>query len=208
MSWPPQFGRGGSGAITLGPCRMSVGQVADDPAEELDLRLARRGDPDAFTRLVARYQRPIARLLWKFCRDRDEHEELLQQVFIDAWVALPTFRGQGRFENWLRKLAVRAGVDSWRRRKRERVEFTDAIDEVADAAMAADDATDAVAAADLVHRLLARLSDRDRAVLTLLYLEGCDTDEAAALLGWSRSMVKVQAHRARRRLSKMMAGEG
>jgi RNA polymerase sigma-70 factor (ECF subfamily) len=44
-------------------------------------------------------------------------------------------------------------------------------------------------------------------VLTLIYLEGCTSAEAAELTGWSRTMVKVQAHRARARLRKLMRAE-
>ena len=207
-AWPGLI-RDGSGVTALGPvrARMGTNEPVADPVAERDLRLARQCDPEAFTRLVARYQREIGRLLWKFCRQPAEHEDLLQQVFVNAWVAMPTYRGRGRFENWLRKLAVRTAVDGWRKQRRERVDFTDTVEPVADAAGHVPDPADAVAAAELVHGLLAQLSDRDRAVLTLLHLEGCDVAETAALLGWSKSLVKVQAHRARARLRKLMPGE-
>jgi RNA polymerase sigma-70 factor (ECF subfamily) len=45
---------------------------------------------------------------------------------------------------------------------------------------------------------------RDRLVLMLIYLEGCSVAEAAEATGWSRTMVKVQAHRARRRLRALL----
>ena len=58
-------------------------------------------------------------------------------------------------------------------------------------------------AAALVHHLLAQLRPRDRLVLTLRYLEGCDVAETARRTGWTKSMVKVQSGRARKRLEKL-----
>ena len=71
---------------------------------------------------------------------------------------------------------------------------------------AADDvqAASAAEAAAVLHATLGRLSPRDRLVLTLMYLEGCSVAEIARLVGWSQTMVKVQAHRARGRLRKLL----
>ena len=51
-----------------------------------------------------------------------------------------------------------------------------------------------------MHHLLAKLRPRDRLVLTLMYLEGLSMKEIAETTGWSVAMVKVQAHRARKRM--------
>jgi len=59
-------------------------------------------------------------------------------------------------------------------------------------------------AAAAVHAVLERMSVRDRLVLTLMYLEECSVAETARLTGWSQTMVKVQAHRARGRLKKLL----
>ena len=67
---------------------------------------------------------------------------------------------------------------------------------------------DAVAVARLVRALLDRLPPRDRLVLLLLYVEGHSLDEAATLAGWSKTMTKVQAFRARRKLHAFFAELG
>ena len=64
---------------------------------------------------------------------------------------------------------------------------------------------DAADARDLLEELLGLLGPRDRLVLTLLYWDGCTIAEAAELTGWSRSMVKVQAFRARQRVRRIVA---
>jgi RNA polymerase sigma-70 factor (ECF subfamily) len=67
-----------------------------------------------------------------------------------------------------------------------------------------DSADDAHDSADEVAVVLEQLAPRDRLVLTLLYLESRSVAEAADLAGWSESMVKVQAHRARKRFRKLL----
>lgn len=182
--------------------------VTETAPDARDTRLAAGGDREAFDRLVDRHQAAVARLLWRFTRDREDHAELVQEAFCRAWSDLPGYRGRGELLHWLRRIAVRVGYDHWRRLSRQRVDYTDRIEELADEQRWSEAAADAVVAGELVHGLLARLSHRDRLVLSLLYLEGCSVAEAAALTGWSVSLVKVQAHRARGRLRKLLAAEG
>lgn len=185
-----------------------------DPADAdaRDVRLALGGDEDAFERLVRRHQAAIGRLMWRFARNHADQDELTQEVFVTAWQALRTWRAAGGFDRWLRRIAVRVGYAYWRRRGRdsERFEFAESVDDLMDqGAVLAEREQQAASvaasvAAELVHRLLARLSDRDRLVLTLLHLEGLSVAEIAEATGWSQSLVKVQAHRARARLRKLM----
>jgi len=63
-------------------------------------------------------------------------------------------------------------------------------------------------AAEVVHSILAELAPRDRLVMTLIYLESNSLGEVARLTGWTETMVKVQAHRARKRLAKICAKMG
>lgn len=175
---------------------------AGDAAEHEDVRLASRGDGAAFRRIVERRQSEIGRLMWRFTRDPARHAELVQDVFVAAYMGLAGYSGRGPFRHWLRKIAVRTGMAHWRRQKRERHA---PLDESL-AALASDDADahDAREAAELVHRLLSQLPPRDRLVLTLLHLEERSVEEIAAMTGWSRAMVKVQAWRARKKMKRLL----
>ena len=66
----------------------------------------------------------------------------------------------------------------------------------------------AAEAAEAVHVMLARLAPRDRLVLTLLYIEQCSVAEAAGLYGWTKTMVKVQAHRAKTTIAEAIRSGG
>ena len=180
-----------------------VEQESSAADDRRDARLAQDGDGEAYARLVRRHQDAVARQMWRFTRDPAAHAELVEEVFVSAYTSLRGYRGEGPFEHWLRKIALRAGLAWWRtRRKREKVQ---PLDETF-AARLAEEPTgySATEAGELVHRALALLSPRDRLVLTLMHLEERSVAEVARDTGWSMTMVKVQAWRARARLKKAL----
>ncbi len=176
-----------------------------DAAEFEDVRQSRQGDSDAYRRLIERHQEQVGGILWRFSRDRIVHEELVQDVFVEAYMSLRSYRGKVPFEHWLSRIATRVGYRYWKQmaRRRETESFTvEEWDQVADGPAEQMDPSEA---ASLIHRLLAQLPPRDRLVLTLRYLEECDVAETARRMGWTRGMVKVQALRAKKKLEKLIA---
>jgi RNA polymerase sigma-70 factor (ECF subfamily) len=181
--------------------------LAVDPADWADVQGSLDGDDEAFARLVHRYQQDVARYMWRFDRDRGVWEELVHEVFVEGYYALSSFAGRAPLVHWLKRIATRVGYRHWQRRSRRRREV--ALSGTPAEAVAADDETaQARHAAELVHKLLGSLSPRDRLVMTLMYLEQCSVAEIVQLTGWSESMVKVQAHRARARLRKICERAG
>jgi RNA polymerase sigma-70 factor, ECF subfamily len=67
---------------------------------------AQRGDKPAFSLLVEKYQRKLARLLSRFIRDPAEVEDVTQEAFIKAYRALPAFRGDSAFYTWLYRIGI------------------------------------------------------------------------------------------------------
>jgi RNA polymerase sigma-70 factor (ECF subfamily) len=160
-----------------------------------------RGDGDAFARIIRRYQGVLARRMMRFTRCTRDVEELVHDVFVEAYFSLRTFRGDAPLEHWLQRIATRVGYRYWKgRRGQPTVSFQEQVHDrpAGDNAGATDDAADEVAI------LLDHLPPRDRLVLTLLYMESRSVAETAALAGWSQTMVKVQAYRARKKLRKLL----
>ena len=179
-----------------------------DAAQFEDIRQSRQGDSDAYRRLIERHQEQVSGILWRFSRDRTVHEELVQDVFVEAYMSLRSYRGKAPFEHWLSRIATRVGYRYWKQtaRRRETENFTfEEWDQVPDGSAEQMDPSEA---ASLVHRLLAQLPPRDRLVLTLRYLEECDVAETARRMGWTRGMVKVQTLRAKKKLEKLIAKAG
>jgi RNA polymerase sigma-70 factor (ECF subfamily) len=174
------------------------------PDDGPDVQAALQGDSDAFARLIDRHQQAIGSYMWRFTRDRVQWEELVHDVFVEAYLSLRGYRGEAPLLHWLRKIATRVGYRWWKRRTRQKAETSLELqewDQVAGAESGIDEAREA---GRQVHALLAKMSVRDRLVLTLLYLEECSVAEAARLCGWSQTMVKVQAFRARKKLKKLL----
>jgi RNA polymerase sigma-70 factor (ECF subfamily) len=177
-----------------------------------DIRCTLGGDGEAYARLVRKYQGAIAAQMWRFCRQRSACEELTHEVFVEAYLSLRRYRGDAPLVHWLRRIATRVGYRYYQRQANQRNENTIGLQEWDQVNAPAEmknnlETIEAAEAAATVHALLAKLSPRDRLVLTLIYLEDCSVAEAAEMIGWSQTMVKVQAHRARKKLKKLCDGQ-
>ena len=166
-------------------------------ADWRDIRACLNGHDEAYAQLVKRYEKQIARQMYRFDRDPTALEELVQDVFVEAYFSLGGYRGDAPFLHWLRRIATRVGYRHWRKQGRRRPQVSL---EGWDAAREADGSIDPETAGALLHQLFARLSAKERLILTLMYFEECSTADIAERMGWTRAMVKMRAYRARKRL--------
>jgi RNA polymerase sigma-70 factor (ECF subfamily) len=173
------------------------------PVDWADIQNSVNGDGQAFARLVNRYQDQIAAQMWRLSRQPSDCEQLVHDVFVEAYLSLKKYQGRAPFLHWLRKIATRVGYRYWKQQAKQRQRSAAPLQDWHKTTAPPEGQT-AEEAATLVHSLLVRLPPRDRMVLTLMYLEGCSVAEAAELSGWSQTMVKVQAHRARKKLKKLV----
>jgi len=173
---------------------------------ELDLeyiRQSRQGDSDAYRRLIEKHQEHVGAILWRFSRDRLVHEELVQDVFVEAYLSLKSYRAKAPFAHWLARIATRVGYRYWKQTARVQQAEPFSLEQWDRVAGSGDQQVEATEAAELMHSLMAQLPPRDRLVLTLRYLEGCDVAQTAQRTGWTKTMVKVQSLRARSKLKKL-----
>jgi len=180
------------------PQAAALGQAAEvEDHDRRDIQASLNGDQDAYGRLVDRYQQAVANLMWRFTRKHDELEELVQDVFVQAYFSLKSYRGEAPWLHWLRRIGTRIGYRFWKARERRKslVQLDDVSVYTTDP-----DNLDAEEAAEALDGLLARLKPADRLVLTLQYLEQCSVKEIAHRTGWTIAMVKMRAYRARNRL--------
>ena len=168
------------------------------------MRAAQCGDAAAYSRIIRRYQPLLCRRMMHFARGKAEVEELVHDVFVEAYFSLPKFREDAPFDHWLQRIATRVGYRYWKRlRKRRKLEERPLELAGNVAAAEIDSELDAAEAADALSALLDQLSPRDRLVVTLLHVEGRTVEETATLTGWSRTMVKVQACCASRKVAQI-----
>jgi len=155
---------------------------------------SRGGDRDAFSKLVRLHQRRVFRLVGRFFRGREDVEDTAQDTFLIAWQKLHTYRAEAPFEHWLTRLCLNCCYARLRRRPVRELP----LDTEPTARSADPDARIEV------ERLLRPLRPEDRFILLLLDGEGWSVAEIAQRLGWTRANVKVRAHRARKKLRRLL----
>ncbi len=179
--------------------------------QEIDLRDINScldGDGTAYARLVERNQSMVAARMWRFTRDKAAHQELVQEVFVEAYLSLSKYRAKAPFQHWLSRIATIVGYRFWKYRSRERSRSSIPIEELDHLVAAEPETMDPSVAADVLYSLLEQLPPRDRLVLVLRYVEDRSVEETAELTGWTGTMVKVQSWRARKKLRKLLQYAG
>ena len=137
-----------------------------------DVNLSRNGNHEAYKRLVEKYEQEIAKTMWRFSRDVLTHEELVQDVFVEAYLSLMTYKEQAPFLHWLRKIATRVGYRYWKEQAREHSKTYFTLQEWDHVLSQSPDEINSEQAAEILHKLLQQLPPRDRLVLTLRFVEG------------------------------------
>jgi RNA polymerase sigma factor (sigma-70 family) len=185
--------------------------MADDQSFDLAgcLDRVRLRDQDAARELVDHLYPMVIRIVRNHLPRRVAEEDLSQEIFMKMFTRLGQYQGAVPFSHWVSRIAVTTCIDHLRAQKR-RPEFrwadlSENQAQVLDAVMTNENdvgAGEALAAHELVHKLVDMLKPDDRLVIQLLDLEQKTIAEISALTGWNASLVKVRAFRARRKLQK------
>jgi RNA polymerase sigma-70 factor (ECF subfamily) len=196
----------------VGPVPDSAEALARESAEERDwIARARGGDAQAYRRLVERYSDRAYGLAFRMLGSAPEAEEVAQDAFVRAWRALPRFRGDSSFSTWLHRIVVRRALDRSAILKSRRAR-EGPLEELMTSEPVAPHSEDVAGQEQVslrLERLLASLSDVQRAAVMLYYYEDRSVDEVAVALGIPGGTVKTHLHRARGLLrAGWMAEEG
>ncbi len=172
------------------------------------VELAREGRADAYAELVRAYQSRIFSMAYSFTGNRESADDLSQEIFLKAYLALPRFRFGSTFGTWLYRVAVNHIKDFLRKRsKLKEVSLEDVMEPAAagDAVAKMEQEREDARRRALVRRELARLPDKYRVVLTLRDVEGLPYEEIARVLGLSPGTLDSRLHRARKMLREKVA---
>lgn len=157
--------------------------------------------PDDFERIVLNHQRQIYRTLLFLVRDPDVADSLTQDCFLRAFRNLSSFRCRSKVSTWLMRIAINLAQDHnrnrrlvfWRRLKR--IDYID-MTQVADTQHSPEDALMTGELADAVGRALEKLSDRQRAVFMMRFIDDMALEEIAEVLQLGVGTVKTHLYRA------------
>jgi RNA polymerase sigma-70 factor (ECF subfamily) len=167
---------------------------------------------EAFALLVPAYRRRVFGLAYAILRDRAAAEDAAQETFMKLWRALPGFDGRAQLSTWVYAITRNAAISALRRRRPEASLADPAVEAAAESVALEAAGAEVAQGPDVADAALAReieaLPEKQRAVITLYYLEERPTEEVAAMLGMPVNTVKTHLHRARARLAERLATTG
>ncbi len=173
------------------------------------VRRAQLGDKDAFELLVARHQGRVFAVAGGILRNREDVEDIAQQVFLKAYFSLKRFDQRSAFSTWLYKITVNECWDLLRKKKVRPLVFESELSEEQAHAYHsteqkpefAPDVTEQLATRQQLDQWLDCLEERDRAMLVLKEIQGFTVEEIADSMGLNGNTVKVRLFRARQRIA-------
>jgi RNA polymerase sigma-70 factor (ECF subfamily) len=194
-------------ATVMDPSAAFMAHTATALGEAEIVERAKRGDEDALRIIMTRHNRRLYRVARALLRDDSEAEDVVQEAYLRAFVALPGFRGEASLSTWLTRITVNEALGR-RRRQRPTVplEAVDAIEEsdgqiIHFSNLNADGDPERSAARGEIRKRLESaidaLPEAFRMVCVLRDVEEMSIQETAAFLGIRAETVKTRLHRAR-----------
>ena len=166
------------------------------------------GDTERYAYFLQTYSPLVFGLVVRIVGNREDAEELTQDVFLKAFEKLSSFRGQSSFSTWIYAIAYRAALTQARKQNyaehvMDERELATLSDSVVDESL--DDARPQ--RLDLLRRVLPRLTGEERAILALFYREEKSLQDIARITGQKEGTLKVRLHRIRKKLYLLMKEE-
>src|ERR1019366_6186598 len=167
-------------------------------------------DEIAFREIVERYQAKVFSIIYGILRNRNDAEDIAQQVFAKIYFSIQNFDFRSSLLTWIYKITVNECYDYLRKKRvRKLVYESDFSDEDAQRMEASEPAVDSAVPADtrlaqrdLILKLLSKVSEEERTLLLMKEVEGHSVEELAGMTGLNENTIKVKLFRTRQKLLK------
>jgi RNA polymerase sigma-70 factor (ECF subfamily) len=165
-----------------------------------------QGDLNAYRVLVERYQKYAYQIAYRILRSHHDAEDASQEAFVRIYQTIRNFRREAKFSTYLYRTVVNLSLNTLRRREREPIAETSGNDgwQETNKDLAESPKIELIDIRDHLHRAIARLSQKQQAILVLRHYEGLSTREVSEILNCSEGTVKQQLHRAVVKLQKFL----
>ena len=181
----------------------------EGPSDDELVLKSQQGDMHAFDQLVERYHSKIYGLTYNMTSNREDAEDLTQEIFVKAYEALPRFKGKSSFYTWLYRIGVNKTINYRKKRNRKRALSLDSFDQDIKMDEAYHDLTAkgsplrSISLSELQKKLneaLQTLSEKHRTVVVMHDMQGIPHDEIAKVVGASVGTVRSRLFYARRQM--------
>ena len=189
-------------------------KAGEDTSELALVQAAKKGDLEAFSELVKRYDRNIFRIAQHITHNEEDAQDVVQEAFLKAYQNLEQFQGNSKFYTWLVRIAVNEALMKLRRRRTDRtVSIDEDVEtdegtmprEVADWSPNPEQLYGQSELSEILKKTIQGLPPGFRTVFVLRDVEGLSTEETADMLGLSIPAVKSRLLRARLQLRERLA---
>lgn len=174
------------------------------------VRRVQARDEMAFRELVERFQSKVYSIIYGILRNRNDAEDIAQQVFAKIYFSIGNFDFRSSLLTWIYKITVNECYDYLRKKRVRKLVYESDFsaeeslrmensEPATDPAPANDDR---LAKHDLVVKLLEKISEEDRSLIMLKEVEGHSVEELSQMTGLNENTIKVKLFRARQKLVK------
>jgi RNA polymerase sigma factor (sigma-70 family) len=142
-------------------------------------------------------------IIYKICKlyaEREDQEDLKQEIIYQLWKSYPSYRGDSKFQSWMYRVALNTAMLGLRARK---MKYTGLTDQELKTSEDPFEKQDEEARVKQLYRQISKLKDLDKTII-FLYLEQCSYEEIAEITGISTKNVSVRLVRIREKLRKML----
>jgi RNA polymerase sigma-70 factor (ECF subfamily) len=173
------------------------------------VRRAQSGDEAAFREIVEHYQSKVFSIIHGIVRQRNDVEDIAQQVFTKVYFSIGNFDFRSSLITWIYKITVNECFDYLRKKKVRKLVYESDLSE--DEARRVENSEPSVrqvgadvnlARRDYIFKLLTKVSEEERNLLMLKEVEGHSVEELAEMTGMNENTIKVKLFRARQKLVK------
>jgi RNA polymerase sigma-70 factor (ECF subfamily) len=173
--------------------------------EQLPVRQARAGDPEAWNALFERYQMPLYVYVCELVHDEQASLDIVQETFARASRHIGSLREDGKFGGWLFGIAHQQCIQRWRRERQR--QFEEPLDEVGAICNDEENPSEILVRQEqeaALMRLLDQLPAPQRSVLLLHFMEDFSLEEIAEITGAQLGTVKSRMHYAKKALRQLL----
>lgn len=164
------------------------------------------GNVNAYAFLIEKYKHMVFTLSIRIVKNREEAEEISQDVFVKAYTNLKSFKGDSKFSTWIYKIAYYASLDVIKRNKKQI--NSENIDEIYEGDLGVlQDALSYLEEKErksIIKKSLLKLNEDEQVILTLYYFEEMPLKEISEVVNLSLDNIKVKLFRARKKLATIL----
>jgi len=178
----------------------------DAKPDEYYIEQTLNSNVNAYSFLVEKYKHMVFTLTLRIVKNREEAEEVSQDVFVKAYKNLENFKGDSKFSTWIYKIAYYASLDVIKRNKRQ--VKTDDIDSLYDGDL--ENVQDTLKdlhekeRKKVINEAILKLNEEERIILTLFYFEELSIKEISKVVNLSDDNIKVKLFRSRKKLASIL----